>query len=175
MSDAVTTPATTARSVRAATERLATYEQAPGVYLVDNGKHGEDHEQYTVDPTLPACQCPDWEHRSDELGEDGCKHIRRVRMERGEIDVTALLETTLDLDPLLLEAINAGAATNGSALQGPALATDGGQDIPEHLTRMSTIQGETIYHCQDCGVEGDSPESVHHHEQCPALSGREDD
>jgi len=101
----VTTPATTARSVRAATRCLAVYEQAPGLYLVDNGRQGEDHEQYTVEPDAPACTCPDWEYRSEELGDDGCLHIRRVRMERGEIDVAPLLETDLDLDPLLLDVV----------------------------------------------------------------------
>lgn len=108
MATAQQTPATTARSVRAATRWLAVYEQAPGIYLVDNGKQGDEHAQYRVDPDAPACTCPDWEYRSEELGEDGCLHIRRVRMERGEIDVSVLLETDLDLDPLLLEAIGAG-------------------------------------------------------------------
>jgi len=101
----VTTPATTARSVRAATRRLAVYEEAPGLYRVDNGRQGEDHEQYTVEPDAPACTCADWEYRSEELGDDGCLHIRRVRMERGEIDVAPLLETDLDLDPLLLDVV----------------------------------------------------------------------
>jgi len=99
---AVETPATTARSVRAATEPLAVAPIAPDLYLVDNGKRGEDHRQYTVDPTLPACTCGDWENRSAELGADGCKHIRRVRMERGEIDIAPLFETDLDIDDLLL-------------------------------------------------------------------------
>jgi len=98
------TPATTRRSVAAATERMAVAELADGLFLVDNGQHGADHAQYTVKPDLPACTCPDWEYRSEELGDDGCKHIRRVRLERGDIDVAPLLKTDLDLDPLVLEA-----------------------------------------------------------------------
>jgi len=106
MATAQQTPATTRRSVKAATQRMATAELAPNLYLVDNGKRGDDHAQYTVEPDLPACTCPDWEYRSEELGEDGCAHIRRVRMERGEIDIAPLRATTLRLDPLLLEAID---------------------------------------------------------------------
>lgn len=100
---AAETPATTVRSVRAATERLAVAKLADGLYLVDNGKRGAEHNQYTVEPDLPACTCGDWTHRSEELGADGCKHIRRVRMERGDIDLAPLLRTDLDIDPLLLE------------------------------------------------------------------------
>jgi len=103
----VETPATTRRSVEAATQRMATMEIADGLYLVDNGKRGEDHAQYRVEPDLPACTCADWEYRSEELGADGCKHIRRVRMERGEIDIAPLRRTTLRLDPLLLAALEA--------------------------------------------------------------------
>jgi len=99
------TPATARRSVEAATQRMATVEVADGLFLVDNGKHGEDHEQYRVEPDLPACTCGDWEYRSEDLGADGCKHIRRVRMERGEINVAPLLKTNLSLDPLLLAAL----------------------------------------------------------------------
>jgi len=100
----VSTPATTKRSVRAATEFLATDEFAPGLFRVDNGKLGDDHEQYVVEPDLPACSCGDWEHRSEKLGADGCKHIRRVRILQGEIDISPLLEADdLRIDPLLLK------------------------------------------------------------------------
>lgn len=168
--DSVDTPATTARSVRAATRYLATYEQAPGVYLVDNGKQGEDHEQYIVEPDLPACTCKDWEYRSEELGDDGCLHIRRVRMERGEIDVSPLLATPLDLDPLLLEALDTGADTGHTAAESAAtaaVATDGGEELPAHLTRLSTIDGDGVVHCQTCGSEADSVAALDHHADCP--------
>ena len=99
------TPATTRRSVEAATQQMAVAEIADGMYLVDNGKRGDDHAQYTVEPDLPACTCGDWEYRSEQLGEDGCKHVRRVRMERGEIDIAPLRQTDLRLDPLLLEVL----------------------------------------------------------------------
>ena len=92
MSTEHSTPATTVRSVRAATGPLAAARIAPGLWLVDNGKLGADHDQYRVEPDSPACTCPDWEHRSGELGADGCKHIRFVRMVRGEIDLAPLLD-----------------------------------------------------------------------------------
>lgn len=160
MVNAVTTPATTARSVRAATEYLATYERAPGIFEV----YSEDGTQYIVDVRGPACTCKDWEYRSDELGNDGCKHIRRIRMERGEIDVTPLLKTDLDLDPLLLETIPTPAQATPDGGAATALA-DGG--LPKHLTRLSTIDGDDVYHCQTCGHEGDAPDAVDHHAKCP--------
>jgi len=103
---ATETPATTRRSVEAATQRMAVAQIAEGLYLVDNGKRGAEHAQYTVEPDLPACTCADWEYRSEELGDAGCKHIRRVRMERREIDITPLRQTDLRLDPLLLEGLD---------------------------------------------------------------------
>lgn len=97
------TPATTVRSVRAACDPLATARLADGLWLVDNGKLGDSHDQYRVDPDKPACTCPDWQYRSDELGADGCKHIRRVRMVRGDIDITPLLESDARVNDVLLK------------------------------------------------------------------------
>ena len=98
-SDSVDTPATTTRSVRAACERMATAKLADGLYLVDNG----DGEQYVVEPTRPACQCGDWGYRSDGVDDDGCKHVRRARLLRGEIDLYPLLESDAYVDDLLLK------------------------------------------------------------------------
>lgn len=166
MTGNATTPATTARSVRAATEYLAVHELASGLYLVDNGEQGDNHEQYRVDVHAPACTCHDWEYRSDELGDDGCKHIRRCRMERGEIDMTPLLEMSLDLDPILLEAIDTPTPTSESDT---TVVTDGG--LPDHLTEMPTLTGDTVIHCQTCGGEGDAVETVDHHEECTGAGG----
>lgn len=166
MNDEVSTPATTTRSVRAATRRLAVCEVAPDLYLVDNGKQGKDHAQYRVDPTLPACECRDWQHRSDTLGDDGCLHIRRVRMERGEIDITPLLGTDLSLDPLLLEALaDVDDDSGGTSSDARMAVADGG--LPEHLTKLSTIDGGAVVHCQTCGAEGEAVETVDHHDDCP--------
>lgn len=96
----VQTPATTVRSVRAATDYMAVAEVAPGIYEVYNA----DGEQYVVDVHGPACTCGDFEYRAGKDFDvaDGCKHVRRCRFERGEIDVSPLLETDLRIDPLLL-------------------------------------------------------------------------
>jgi hypothetical protein len=102
------TPATMQRSVKAATERLATCREADDLHLVDNGKQGDDHDQYRVDLREPACSCPDFQYRADSddrVAEHGCKHIRRVKMERGDIDIAPLLKTPLDIDPLLLREV----------------------------------------------------------------------
>lgn len=103
-----TTPVTTKRSVAAATEYLLTHKEAPGIYLVDNGKQGDDHDQYRVDMREPACSCADYQYRADSnerVAEHGCKHVRRVRMEQGEIDIEPLRQTDLRLDPLLIDAV----------------------------------------------------------------------
>ena len=102
----VQTPATTVRSVRAATDYLAVAEVAPGIYEVYN----DCGEQYIVDIEGPACTCKDFEYRAgtDFDIADGCKHVRRCRFERGEIDVSPLLATDLRLDPVLLKHIDSG-------------------------------------------------------------------
>jgi len=45
------------------------------------------------------------------------------------------------------------------------VATDGG--VPDHITEMPVLGGGTMYRCQTCGREGETPDSVAHHEQCP--------
>jgi hypothetical protein len=102
------TRATTKRSVKAVTEPLAVARFGPDLYLVDNGSHGDDHAQYTVDLREPACTCGDYQYRAnsdDRVHKHGCKHIRRVKTERGEIDIAPLLATDLRLDGLLLRAV----------------------------------------------------------------------
>jgi len=45
---------------------------------------------------------------------------------------------------------------------------DGDQeDTHEHLTELSTIDGGAVFHCQTCGAEGDAPDAVAHHPDCP--------
>jgi len=131
------------------------YEFRPlggGDVEVENLSHGdaddgEDHS-YVVHVVggLPSdCECP-----ADEYHEGACKH-----------------RVALAMRPALLEVSEAGQET-------PALATDGGQEeLPEHLTRMSTIDGDDVVHCQSCGGEGGSPDSVDHYEQCPEVAERE--
>lgn len=149
------TPATTKRSVRAATEFLAIAEVAPELYEVNN----DEGDCYMVNMREPACTCGDYQYRADSnerVSEHGCKHIRRVRMERGEIDVTPLLATDLRIDPLLLENLDDDSRR---------ILADGG--CPEHLTRISTLTGEDVVHCQTCGGEGDGLGTVDHHDDCP--------
>jgi hypothetical protein len=86
------TPATEKRSVRAATEGLAACEEAPDLYLVDNGTGN----QYSVDMREPACTCGDFRFR-----EARCKHIRRVQILRGELDIGPLREAGVELDGVL--------------------------------------------------------------------------
>lgn len=86
------------RTIRAASEHMTVIEEARALFSVTT----QSGSEYTVDLREPACTCPDFEHRSEQLGEQGCKHIRRVRLEVGQVDTDALetriTETADDLD-----------------------------------------------------------------------------
>ncbi len=59
----------------------------------------ESGSEYTCDLREPACTCPDFDYRDDV---EEYKHIRRVRIEVGQVDTGALenrlTETADDLD-----------------------------------------------------------------------------
>jgi predicted nucleic acid-binding Zn finger protein len=59
----------------------------------------ESGSEYTVDLREPACTCPDFDYRYKV---EECKHIRRVRIEVGQVDTDALearlAETADDLE-----------------------------------------------------------------------------
>ena len=71
------------RTIRAATEIMTVIEEADALFSVTT----ESGSEYTVDLREPACTCPDFQHR-EEVKE--CKHIRRVRLSVGQIDVEEL-------------------------------------------------------------------------------------
>ena len=73
------------RTRRALTEYMTVIEEAPAMFSVTT----QSGSEYTVDLREPACTCKDFEFR-DEVEE--CKHIRRVRMEVGQVDVESLEE-----------------------------------------------------------------------------------
>ena len=92
------TQPTSKRDVAAATEYLATAPHAPGMVEIYN----DDGDQYVVDLEGGACSCKDWQYRSEMLGDDGCKHLRRAMMERGERALPPIPMSRID--PLLLRA-----------------------------------------------------------------------
>ena len=75
------------RTIRAATEHMTVIEEARSLFSVTT----QSGSEYTVDLREPACTCPDFQHRS---GVKECKHIRRVRIEVGQVD-TDVLEARL--------------------------------------------------------------------------------
>lgn len=75
------------RTLRAATEHMTVVEEARPLFSVTT----QSGSEYTVDLREPACTCPDFEYR-ESVSE--CKHIRRVRMEVGQVDIETL-ETEL--------------------------------------------------------------------------------
>jgi predicted nucleic acid-binding Zn finger protein len=76
------------RTVRAATEYMTVIEEARALFEVTT----QSGSAYRVDLEGPACECPDFAHRE---GVTECKHIRRVRMEVGQVDLDALEEELL--------------------------------------------------------------------------------
>ena len=76
------------RTLRAATEIMTVIEEADALFSVTT----ESGSEYTVDLREPACTCPDFQYR-DEVE---CKHIRRVRIEVGQVDIEALAESLAD-------------------------------------------------------------------------------
>lgn len=102
---------------------------------------------YTVDVSIPACTCPDWQARQPA---GGCKHLRRVDMEikartvpgpNGRLPNVELSErddgvTEEPLSPLIT---------------GPHT---------EHDSR-SDATGDVYYRCSRCGQEAMHREEVH--------------
>lgn len=74
------------RTIRAATEHMTVIEEADALFSVTT----QSGSEYTVDLREPACTCEDFQYRNEDLGEQGCKHLRRVRMEVGQVDVEEL-------------------------------------------------------------------------------------
>lgn len=73
-------------------------------------------ESYTVDVREARCECADYEYRADELGDDGCKHVRRARYALGVESIDARVLDAVDVDETL-----------GANAPGPDVAaTDGG-------------------------------------------------
>lgn len=83
------------RTLRAASEHMTVIEEARSLFSVTT----QSGSEYTVDLREPACTCPDFEYRD---GVKECKHIRRVRIEMGQVDTDALesrlAETADNLD-----------------------------------------------------------------------------
>jgi hypothetical protein len=73
------------RTIRAATEYMYCEEVADALFEVTS----QSGNVYIVDLREPACECKDFQYRD---GVEECKHIRRVRMEVGQIDTEALEE-----------------------------------------------------------------------------------
>ena len=71
------------RTLRAVTESMECVEVAHALFEVT----AESGRVYTVDLQGPVCQCQDFQYR-EEVTE--CKHIRRVRIEVGQVDLVAL-------------------------------------------------------------------------------------
>lgn len=83
------------RTIRAVTEHMTVIEKGNALFSVTT----QSGSEYTVDLAGEAsCSCPDFRHRN--LAE--CKHIRRVRIEVGQVDTdaleTRLAETASDLE-----------------------------------------------------------------------------
>jgi hypothetical protein len=76
-------------------------------------------ESYTVDVREARCECSDYEYRADELGDEGCKHVRRARYALGLEPIDDRVLDAVDIDETL-----------GANAPGPEVAaTDGGAAV----------------------------------------------
>jgi hypothetical protein len=95
MSSESVQPDVSERTVRALTEYHSVIEIARGLFEVVS----ESGNTYRVDLAEPACTCPDFQNR-EEVEE--CKHIRRVRLQTGQVDAEdlrlSLATTAQDLE-----------------------------------------------------------------------------
>jgi len=115
------------RTLRAATEHMTVYENAQSLFEVTT----ESGSAYTVDLREPACTCPDFEYR-ESVSE--CKHIRRVRIEVGQVDVetleTELIETADNLE------------SNAADLEAQAQKlTNTAGELRDALNRLEEVSG----------------------------------
>lgn len=78
----------TDRDIRALSERMTVFVEAPGLFTVY-----AEASTYLVDLETEACECPDSEYRDPE---GGCKHIRRVRFTTGARDIPDCINPTGD-------------------------------------------------------------------------------
>jgi len=115
------------RTLRATTEHMTVIEEARSLFSVTT----ESGSEYTVDLREPACTCPDFEYRDIEE----CKHIRRVRMEVGQVDTDAL-ETQLAGTADNLEANAADLEQQAQALAETA------DDLRDALDRLGEVTGD---------------------------------
>ena len=62
---------------------MTVIEEAPALFSVTT----QSGSEYSVDLREGVCSCPDYRNREPE---GGCKHLRRTRMEVGQVDVESL-------------------------------------------------------------------------------------
>jgi hypothetical protein len=115
------------RTIRAATEHMTVLERARSLFSVTT----QSGSEYTVDLREPACSCKDFEYR-EEVTE--CKHIRRVRLSVGQVDIealeTELIETAADLE------------SNAADLEAQAQElTDTADELRDALARLEEVSG----------------------------------
>lgn len=115
------------RTLRAATEHMTVIEEAQSLFSVTT----QSGSEYTVDLREPACTCPDFEYR-ESVSE--CKHIRRVRIEVGQVDVetleTELIETADNLE------------SNAADLEAQAQKlTNTAGELRDALNRLEEVSG----------------------------------
>jgi hypothetical protein len=87
-------------------------------YLVSGARSYD----YVVTPTLPSCECPDWQ---EERPEGGCKHIIYVRMNNG----SGNRQSTTYTDPFTGQTINKN-IDDRSSTENRSTGTGQGNDRP---------------------------------------------
>jgi hypothetical protein len=190
-----------ARTVRAATECMATdaYAHGEGSGMFD--VYSASDNIYTVSLRDPlGCTCPDFAQRGDQLGDSGCKHIRRIKMAlgidpipeelEGEVDGTLITngekftpDTEIkDVEPEPADTTGERAvqvATDGGRVFEPETqgseAEDIDADLPEITEHVEPPEqgGARFIRCEGCGTEviGTDERRLIHREDCPHAIG----
>lgn len=115
------------RTLRATTEHMTIIEEARSRFSVTT----ESGSEYTVDLREPACTCPDFQHRSSV---EECKHIRRVRIEVGQVDTDALESRLAEIAEHL--------ETNATDLEQQAQElTETADELRDALDRLEEVSG----------------------------------
>jgi hypothetical protein len=113
-----------------------------GVYEVRVASGG----LYTVDVSIPACTCPDWQAHQPA---GGCGHLRRVSM---EIEARTVPGPDGQLSSAETpEPEGRSGASSGPLITGPHIEYD----------QYGNTTGSVFYRCSQCGQEALRRDDIH--------------
>jgi hypothetical protein len=134
---------------------------APGLFVVI-GQNGNG--EYLVDTRTGSCECKDAEYRDP----DGCKHLRRCRIAKGDTPVPADALGRIEIDDTFGAQVDASAkfaTADGGLIDGSTgeviedepdsedVAESIWSDPKAEIDQYGKPTGDHYVTCEDCGVE----------------------